>query len=261
MSVQDKAGLAEAFGIHPELVPFLPVLLGDLWSLGVPTDVIIDLLRPLNLPANSTKVLDLGCGKGAVAIDLARELGFSVTGIDFYRPFIEEARIRTAEMGMDRVCRFIHGDIRDTVKTTADFDVVTLVWVGSALGDLKKTVGALRRQVVPGGYMVIADGYLKEGAVADVGHREHAGHKESIRLLTAHGDIILQEVRIPADRIGLLYGDYLNSLQRGARKITRENPELKEHLYEHVKTQERMCATMQAAVVPAVWLITKEPGS
>lgn len=257
MSGYNGIELADAFGVHPDLVPFIPELLDGLWSLGVPTDVIVELLRPLNLPARLTKALDLGCGKGAVAIDLARELGFNVTGIDFYQPFIDEARLRAVEMGVGESCRFILGDIRETARKSADFDVVILVWVGRALGDLANSVNGLRRQVISGGYMVIAAGYLKEGTSVDLGHGEHVGRGESLRQLTAHGDTILREATVPEDRIETFYIDYLNSLRRGGQKVSVEHPELKHRLLKHIEKQERMCAIMKAAIVPAVWLIRR----
>jgi len=259
MSDPKDTELARLFGIHPDLVPHIPELLADLWSMGVPTDVIVDLFRPLSLPGRSTRVLDLGCGKGAVAIELARELDFSVIGIDLYPPFIEDARSRAAGKGVEGNCRFILGDIREVTETPDDFHAATLVWVGEALGDLENSVGRLRNQVLPGGYMVISSGYRKPGTDADLGHVNFVDSDKARRQITAHNDVILEEIAIPGDRMGALYEDYLDSLRKGAQRISASHPEFEEKLNDHVDAQKRMCDTMTAAVVTAVWLLWRNP--
>ena len=259
MSDLIEKDFANLFGVPPELVPHIPELLGDLWSLGIPTEVIVDIFRPLGLPGRSTRILDLGCGKGAVAIELARELDFSVTGIDLYPPFIEDARSRAAEKRVEGNCRFILGDIREKTDTPADFHAATLVWVGEALGNLEESVGRLRNQVLPGGYMVVASGYRKPGIEADLGHLSFPDSDKARQQLIAHGDVIIEELSVSEDRIGALYEDYVDSLRKGAKKISDHHPELEKKLENHVYTQQRMCDTLKTAVVSAVWLLWRNP--
>jgi cyclopropane fatty-acyl-phospholipid synthase-like methyltransferase len=87
--------IADALECTPELFPYLPELLADLEELGASRREIIELLQPLNLAAGA-RVLDLGCGKGAVLLALAEELGFECVGVDAFAPFIEVAQ-RTAQ--------------------------------------------------------------------------------------------------------------------------------------------------------------------
>lgn len=259
MGITDKEQLARSFQVHPDLVPHISELLGDLWSLGFPPDRVVSLLRPLGLPPGKTKVLDLGCGKGAVAIELARELGFRVTGIDIFPPFIEEARRKARERGVDELCRFIHGDIRQESRRTGPFDVAVLIWVGDALGDLQGSVECLRRQVVPGGKMIIAQGYLKEGVSSDPAHLQQPEHEEALRQLAFHGDVILEEKTVLEEDTAILYGDYIHALRRGAERISRNHPELLGRLREHLAAQEKMCELLKTRVVPAAWLLMKTP--
>jgi len=249
--------LARIFGIHPDLLPHVPELLGDLWSLGVPPDLVVGLIRPLDLPPDSSSVLDLGCGKGAVAIHLALELGLRVTGIDLFTPFVEKAREIAREKGVEGHCRFMREDIRERARKTGSFDVAILIWVGDALGDLQAAVGGLRRQVAPGGKMVIADGYRK-GNARTIPHLEHCPTRdEALRQLASWGDIILQELVIPKERIAALYRDYLGALQQGADRISRNHPELEPRLREHLLVQEQMCEVLKTSTVPAIWLLKK----
>jgi cyclopropane fatty-acyl-phospholipid synthase-like methyltransferase len=257
MSGKDNADLASMFGVPIEIVPFIPDLLADLWALGVPPEVVVELLRPMNMPPRSTRVLDLGCGKGAVSLTVARELGFTVDGVDFFPPFIEEAGNRAKDMGLSESCRFSEGDIREVVKKGGEYDVAMLIWVGGALGDPGKSVGRLRHMVRPGGYMVYAEGYLKDGIRAKISHGGRLHHKKILRRLAAHGDIVVREAVVPDDQTRSLYTDYLDSLRNGARKITHEHPEHRRSLEDHIISQEQMCRTLESSVVPAVWLLRK----
>ena len=60
--------IAESLDATPELLPFLPELLAD-WTSSRPEEV-LRFLEPLELPP-TTRALDLGCGKGVVALALA----------------------------------------------------------------------------------------------------------------------------------------------------------------------------------------------
>jgi 2-polyprenyl-3-methyl-5-hydroxy-6-metoxy-1,4-benzoquinol methylase len=57
-----------------ELIPFLPYLLQDLWELGSsPKDMINLISRNIDITKN-TRILDLACGKGAVSVNMAKNL-------------------------------------------------------------------------------------------------------------------------------------------------------------------------------------------
>lgn len=70
-----------------ELIPFLPNLLCDLWELGSsPKDVICLITKHIADP-KGIRVLDLACGKGAVSVMTAKEIGCFVKGIDILPEF------------------------------------------------------------------------------------------------------------------------------------------------------------------------------
>ena len=162
MNDRQQRELAQAFDATPELLPFIPKLLADLWALGCSLEVIVELLRPLGLPAETTRVLDLGCGKGAVALTLAREFGFQALGVDFFEPFIKDARERAEEMGVASRCQFVCDDIRDALGEASDFDLVIYASIGGVLGKFDECVAKLRRCVHPGGYMLIDAVFLSD---------------------------------------------------------------------------------------------------
>jgi len=69
------------------LLRYLPELLADFEELGSDAKVIAGVLDDLN-PTKSTIVVDLRCGKGAVAVEVAEDLNLKVSGVDLFEPFI-----------------------------------------------------------------------------------------------------------------------------------------------------------------------------
>ncbi len=183
--------IAESLDAPPELLPFLPELLAD-WT-SSPLDEVLRFLEPLELPP-TTRALELGCGKGAVALALAERLGFHVVAVDAFPPFVEECRRRAEEQRLGHRCEFHCGDLHDWLGPRDPFDVALMIAVGAVLGDLKDTVGALRSCVRPGGYLIIDDSFLAPGCVGKVaGYEGYVEYEETIRRLTAHGDKLITE--------------------------------------------------------------------
>jgi len=155
--------MARAMEAPPELLPHIPELVADLWELGSDPQQIVELLRPLGLPPSETSVLDLGCGKGAVSITVARELGFHARGVDLCRPFLDEAERRAREHGVEHLTDFARADMRDALRQSRGFDVALYISVGGLLGGFGEIVGSLRRAVRPGGHLIVDDGFLSGG--------------------------------------------------------------------------------------------------
>jgi len=258
MNERKQQEVAQAFDATPELLPFITELLSDLWALGCSLEVIVELLRPLGLPAETTRVLDLGCGKGAVALTLARQFCFQAMGIDFFEPFIQEARKRAEEMGITSLCQFVCDDIRNTLGEARDFDVVIYASVGGVLGKFDECVAKLRRCVRPGGYMLIDDVFLADPDKVESPWYEHcATHQETLQQLTAHGDALLREVIIPTEDVKALNRQYTELIRRRAEKLAELHPEAADSLFWYVEKQERGSEIMETTVTSAVWLLQR----
>jgi methylase of polypeptide subunit release factors len=126
----EEAELASYFGVAPEIVGFVPELLQDLWELGSDPELIVRWLREGGLAGAQTRVLDLGCGKGAVALAVAGALGCRVDGVDALLAFVEVARGQARRLGLGQLCRFELGDLRETVQDARGDDAVLLLAVG-----------------------------------------------------------------------------------------------------------------------------------
>lgn len=258
MTEERRDEIAESLETTPELLPFIPELLADIWVLGSSPDHIVDLLRSLELPRDSTRVLELGCGKGAVAITVAQQLGFRVYGIDLFEPFIREARKRAGKLGVDPLCRFACSDMHDTIRKARGFDVVVYAAVGGLLGTFDECVGKLRRCARPGGYMIIDDGFLSsEEKIKRPGYEHYVSHDETLRQLTAHGDALLREIIVPTEEMQKYNKRSTELIRQAAKGLSNRHPELAEAFTEYVEGQEQECEILETRITGTIWLLKR----
>lgn len=252
--------IAASFGVSPELLPYLPELLADIWVLGSWPDRIVDLLRPLDLEPETTRVLEVGCGKGAVSVPIAQRLDFSVHGVDLFAPFLDVAKAKAREAGVAGRCRFEAADIREAAGGPAEYDVAILAAVGAVMGSYEATVGWLRRAVRPGGYMVIDDGYLLDPSPENrpPGYEYCRDREETIRELTAHGDVIEKEVIVPTAELRAYNQSNTECIRARADRLARQRPELASALEAYVQSEIDECRYLEEKTVAAIWLLRRE---
>ncbi len=250
--------LAEAVrsldGHDDRLVDFLPYLLQDLWSIGSDPEIIRGLLQ-CHAPAPATlRVLDLGCGKGAVAVALAQAFGCRVEGIDAIAAFIVEARRRADRAGVASLCEFTIGDLRTFLDTKRDFDVAIWGAVGPVLGSMEKTLERIRPCVRSGGLLVVDDAYAEDcGPAVPTYPTRSAMHSAFARAgwavveERAGGGADPEENAAMTDRI----------LQR-ARELTYLNPDLAHVFDAYVSAQERACEALETQLICSTWLLRRE---
>jgi ubiquinone/menaquinone biosynthesis C-methylase UbiE len=114
----------------------------------------------LNIQPGS-KVLDVACGTGNLAIPAAR-LGAKVTGIDIASNLLEQARQRAASEGLEAA--FEEGDAEHLAAGTGEFDVVMTMF-GAMFAPRPELVAAeLLRVCRPGGTIAMAN-WTREGFV------------------------------------------------------------------------------------------------
>ncbi len=148
-----------------ELYPFLPYLLQDLWEIGSSARNTIDILvkNRISEQVGQLHILDLGCGKGAISIPIAKELNATVLGIDAFPEFIEEARLRAKIWGVVNQCTFVAGDIREEVKLRNGYNLILLASIGPILGAIGETLDTLQNCLVPYGFIYLDEAFVPDG--------------------------------------------------------------------------------------------------
>jgi cyclopropane fatty-acyl-phospholipid synthase-like methyltransferase len=256
--ILDKS-LSESLETTPGFLPYLPELLQDLWELGSSPAKIIELIEPLNLDADITNVLDLGCGKGAVSILLAKRFGFKAVGVDGCQPFLDEALQKARENGVESNCHFIHADIRYYVDKARDFDIVIYASLGGVLGNISECAGKLRTTLRRGGLMVIDDGFLKGSKpIQRKGYGHYLPHEETLQKLTSHGDTLLGEILLKEEENRQIDQGYLKAIKHRSIVLLKRNPDLRDEVEEYIKNQEIECEVIEKNLQGAVWLIQKK---
>ena len=105
------------------------------------------------LPRGPT-VLDVGCGIGGSSRILARDYGFSVTGITLSPQQVKRATELTAE-GLD--AKFMVNDALNMSFPDNSFDVVWSIEAGPHMPDKARYGAEMLRVLKPGGILVVAD--------------------------------------------------------------------------------------------------------
>lgn len=124
-------------------------------ELGRITDRIEERLRvELIGPVAGKRVLDVGCGDGALSVHLA-EAGGIVTGLDSNAAMLTAARERAATQGA--ALKFVEGDARSLPVADSSIDVVVAVTVLCFVADAERAAKEMARVLRPGGRLVIGE--------------------------------------------------------------------------------------------------------
>lgn len=259
MSVGNTKGLDESVassldgGNNPGIYPFLPYLLQDLWALGTSPDDVINLIRKHRICPGGGWLLDLGCGKGAVSVRVAKELGLSVHGIDGMPEFIAEAIKYAQKYGVDHLCSFETGDIRDAVHNMRGFDVAVLGAVGYVFGDLEKTIANIKPCLKAGGYLILDDWYAKEATYTGKG--DILSRSDFLLQVKAAGARLIEEIITEADAMSASNAAMYAEIESRGFELMKLHPEQKEAIEAYLASQRKENELLETAVVCGTFML------
>lgn len=240
------------------LIPHLPYLLQDLWELGTPHKDILGLFGNHIAEPSAMKVLDLACGKGAVGLYLAKECGCVVKMVDIMPEFIDYARQKAAEMNIEKLCSFDVEDIQVSVQRERDWDCVMLLAVGNVLGNVNETVSKLASTIRSGGYIILADSYIKENDRDKVlCEYDYPTYNEWLTAFEESNLKVIREVNESFEDL-VSINDFSNlSIAKRAQELTLKYPEKSDLFLEYVQSQLNECQDIESTVVSPIWLLQK----
>jgi hypothetical protein len=125
------------------------------------------------------------------------------------------------------------------------------------LGSLDQTVSVIRQYTKPGGYMVISDGFIKDGGSSDFpGFEQYADHAEMIAQVTACGDSLVSETieLSDCDR-----GEHREAKMIAARAkmIAARQPEIAVDVLRYAEKQAAEYDFMDENFVGAIWILRR----
>jgi 27-O-demethylrifamycin SV methyltransferase len=107
--------------------------------------------------APNDEVLDVGCGIGSQACEIAQEFGVRVLGITTSQVGVSAATARAAAAGLSDRARFLLADGTDNGLPDASFDRVWALESSHLMADRQKFVAECVRVLRPGGRLVLCD--------------------------------------------------------------------------------------------------------
>ncbi len=242
-------------GKNVELYPYIPYLLKDLWEIGSSADQMIRLLEQQNRDFCNPdlKVLDLGCGKGAVAIPLAKKFGFIVRGIDAVPEFIEFAREKSIEWNVANRCQFEEGDIREYVEKCETYDIIILASIGPVFGDVQRTLKILSKCLRPNGIILLDDAYIPDGS--DFYHNNCLPEAQFMTQIRRSGFKISDSIIYSSSHMLDMNEDIYKQINKRARELINIYPGLRYIFEDYLKSQRIENKILENNVTCALMLI------
>jgi ubiquinone/menaquinone biosynthesis C-methylase UbiE len=104
------------------------------------------------------RILDVGCGSGAMNLVLARRFPDSeIVGIDLSEPLLRLAREGAEAANLGERVRFERADVQEIPYDDDSFDVVINTNMVHLVEDPVRMLDEMERVLVPGGFLFIAD--------------------------------------------------------------------------------------------------------
>ena len=243
-------------GTNQNIYPFFPYLLQDLNEFGTDPKTVSKIIGNNLKDTNLLKVLDLGCGKGAVSVRLANDFSCKAVGIDAIPQFIESAKQLAKSMGVDQNTTFIQGDIRELYSSNKGFDIVVLGAIGPVLGNLYETLEKVSTCLKPLGYVVLDDGYLIDDSSMEdeiySTQSEFYEHINRARYTTVDKTIFAPKEMREQNR------SIFDCILKRAHELISMYPQNAPVLKEYISNQEKENHALENSLRCGVWLLQKQ---
>ncbi len=107
------------------------------------------------------RVIDVGCGKAALLVDLARHYGAIGLGVDINAAFLSEGRALAERHGVATLVTLMETEASRLEVEPGSFALALCIGSTHALGGYPETLRALARLVRPGGHVLAGQGYWR----------------------------------------------------------------------------------------------------
>jgi ubiquinone/menaquinone biosynthesis C-methylase UbiE len=252
MEELNKSALDSLDGFEIELFPYLPYILQDLWEIGADPSIMLALIKE-NIKKKNLRILDLGCGKGAVSINIAKELKCKVKGIDAVPEFIESANNYAIKHQVYNICEFEVGDIRTKITELKGFDIVILGAIGPILGNLYETLNILKNVLNAQGYVLLDDAYIDD--VSSASYNRCMQKSDFYNHILMTGFEIIQEVISYKNEIEDSDKSMYESIEKRVNELIFLYPEKRDLFLGYLLKQEYENNMLENELVTGTWLL------
>lgn len=253
VSARLRRRIAYSLDTPEGLAPHLERLFAPLSSLGAMPRRTVTLLAGTLTPGPRTRVLDAGCGKGTVAVAVAKRLGCRVTAFDAMPAFIREARERARRVGVAHLCGFEVTTAEASLRKRRGFDAAMMLNLWPA----PRALAGLRRAVRRGGVIVIDDATRDPRCPAPPHLRNIPTLEDMNRLLERHGDRVIRVVRPTPSSIRSQNDALYARLSRSAHDLVGDRPGLRPLVRALLRRQRAANRLLMTTLRPTIWVIRR----
>jgi cyclopropane fatty-acyl-phospholipid synthase-like methyltransferase len=243
-------------GSDKELFPYIPYILQDLWEIGADPDAIIKLINKHFTNCTDLKVLDLGCGKGAVSIKVSKALGCNCYGIDAIPEFIVFAQQKALEFKVDHLCTFETGDIREKAKELSGYDIIILGAIGPVFGDYYTTLTILSKCINKNGILIIDDGYIENNS--DYSHPLIQKQNSILQQIDWAGMQLIEDNIMKQNNIKDSDDYIFDNLKKRCYELIDKYPDKKELFINYIQKQVEENDVLENKVICTTLVISKK---
>lgn len=150
---------------HDNMITMLELIWGEGYMAPGGAGNVAKLIRGIS--TKGKRVLDIGCGIGGPAFEMATRHGADVVGIDIEASLVERARKAAGRNGLEDRCTFQTVEVGPLDFPDQSFDIVTS---SGALTQTKDKAAVFRecfRVLRPGGYLTCYDWTKSDGPYSD----------------------------------------------------------------------------------------------
>jgi len=107
---------------------------------------------------DSSRVLEVGCGSGGPALELARSTGCEIVGVDLHEEAVANASRMAREAGLDALANFVCADAGEPLPFESEaFGALLCIDTVNHLADRPRVFGDWVRLLAPGGRLLFTD--------------------------------------------------------------------------------------------------------
>jgi len=248
----DESIIESLDGSDIRLREYIPYLLQDIWEIGADPETMTSLIKE-HVDISNPRILDLGCGKGAVSIRMAQEVECTVFGIDAVPEFIKEANEYARKFNVYEKCSFEVGDIRVRIKELSNFDIVILGAIGPVLGNLETSLKTLNQSLNTPGYVLLDDGYIEDEAAID--YNRCLRKSEFYKQIKDSGFRIIHEEIFTRDGITESDTIIFNAINNRADELITKHPDKSGIFRRYIDNQDFENKMLETTIITGTWLL------
>ena len=199
-------------------------------------------------------IFDLGCGKGAVLIYLAKRFKFKGLGIDIVSEFIESAIKHSIENNVSDQLEFVSQDLLEFIDRSEKFDIVLYGYDSGILGDVFATIECLQKCVSDSGYLILEIAFTSDKKAKIEGLPTET---ELFEQLNKSGLETIDKIFWEKDKIKTINNKNNILINKRIEELKKFNPGQTQIFERYMSNQINECKLIENEMICSTWILKK----